>query len=334
MDVVVVGAGISGLLAANWLQKQGWQVLVVDKGRGVGGRMATRRIGSGRCDHGAQFFTARHDEFKAYVADWQEVGLVYHWGLGWSDGSSIAPRQDGHPRYVVKNGMTSLPKHLAQGLDVRLNVTVAELTAVADGWQLNDTDGRQYTSRAILLTSPVPQSLALLQQGGTHLVFEDMMALTAVQYAPCITGLYWVDGSVWLPKPGALQRPEKAVTWIGDNQRKGISPEATLITVQMGPGLSKQLWNSTEEEMDHAMRAPLRRYLADGATFKEVQIKKWRYALPIALHPERHLLANGQPPLAFAGDGFYEPRVEGAALSGLSAARGLHHVLSHETGER
>ena len=42
---IVVGAGISGLLAAHELRNAGWHVTVLDKGRGVGGRMATRRLG-------------------------------------------------------------------------------------------------------------------------------------------------------------------------------------------------------------------------------------------------------------------------------------------------
>ena len=62
---VVVGAGISGLLAAQELTAAGWRVVVLDKGRGVGGRMATRRVGDGTFDHGAQFFTVRGERFLA-----------------------------------------------------------------------------------------------------------------------------------------------------------------------------------------------------------------------------------------------------------------------------
>ena len=39
-EVLVVGAGLAGLRAAADLQAAGRQVLVVDKGRGLGGRLA------------------------------------------------------------------------------------------------------------------------------------------------------------------------------------------------------------------------------------------------------------------------------------------------------
>ncbi|KAI8814198.1 hypothetical protein BJ742DRAFT_786782, partial [Cladochytrium replicatum] len=43
--VVVVGGGLSGLTAARQLLKDGHHAIVLDKGRSVGGRCATRRIG-------------------------------------------------------------------------------------------------------------------------------------------------------------------------------------------------------------------------------------------------------------------------------------------------
>jgi predicted NAD/FAD-dependent oxidoreductase len=52
-DVLIIGAGMSGTAAAE-LSRAGRKLLVVDKGRGVGGRMASRRIGEAVFDHGAQ----------------------------------------------------------------------------------------------------------------------------------------------------------------------------------------------------------------------------------------------------------------------------------------
>jgi renalase len=53
VDVIVIGAGLSGLIAAHTVQANGVRVVVLDKGRGVGGLLATRRTDSGVFDHGA-----------------------------------------------------------------------------------------------------------------------------------------------------------------------------------------------------------------------------------------------------------------------------------------
>ncbi|MCZ2097620.1 MAG: FAD-dependent oxidoreductase [Anaerolineae bacterium] len=114
-DVLVVGAGLAGLMAARTLVEQGARVIVVDKGRSVGGRLATRRIDGGVADHGAQFFTVRDPAFGAFVERWITEGLVFEWSRGWSDGS-LSVTRDGHPRYAVRGGMNALAKHLAKGL--------------------------------------------------------------------------------------------------------------------------------------------------------------------------------------------------------------------------
>ena len=64
MKIAVVGAGLSGLVVAEKLQSVG-TVEVFDKSRGAGGRMSTRYAGDYEFDHGAQYFTARSDAFRA-----------------------------------------------------------------------------------------------------------------------------------------------------------------------------------------------------------------------------------------------------------------------------
>ncbi|MFW5812000.1 MAG: FAD-dependent oxidoreductase, partial [Alkalispirochaetaceae bacterium] len=67
MSIVIIGAGIAGLAAARELTRLGRSVRLLDKGRGVGGRMATRRFAGGRFDTGAQFFSARSRPFRSLL---------------------------------------------------------------------------------------------------------------------------------------------------------------------------------------------------------------------------------------------------------------------------
>ena len=44
IDIVIIGAGMSGIACARALRKAGAPVRLIDKGRGIGGRVATRRV--------------------------------------------------------------------------------------------------------------------------------------------------------------------------------------------------------------------------------------------------------------------------------------------------
>jgi predicted NAD/FAD-dependent oxidoreductase len=326
MDVLIVGAGMAGLVAAQALRKRGLSVLLVDKGRTVGGRLATRRIGPGYADTGAQFFTVRHGQFQAQVAGWLERGLVYVWAHGWASGSG-EPQVDGHPRYAVKGGMNALARDLQGDLPVQFNVKVSALSPVRNGWQVSDAEGRIFASRAVLLTTPVPQALTFVETGRTPMKASDLNALRAIKYTACLAGLYWLDGGAGLPEPGGLQNPTDKVSWAADNQRKGISADATILTVHGSAEYSQAAYRTRDQDALAQLLAELKPWL--GATeVREAQLKRWRYAQATVLHPQRCLVAEGVPPLVFAGDAFQEPRVEGAALSGLTAAEALSGILS------
>lgn len=320
-DVVIVGAGMAGLMAAGALTQAGKTVLLLDKGLGVGGRMSTRRVGGGAADHGAQFFTVRSPEFQEYVSAWVAEGLVFEWSRGWNDGSLMLT-QDGHPRYAVRGGMNALPKRLAQGLPVMTETTVTAVRPYLDGWQI-DIDGRDaIAAPAVLMTAPVPQTLALLGAGQTSIDEDDLAALRAIEYEKCLTAMLLLDRPAGLPAPGAIQRERVNIQWIADNAAKGISPAAPTLTMQASGTYSRQLWDQPDSVIMNAFRVDALAVLG-GAEIVEMQIKRWRFARPLVAYPERTLRLKGQAPLYFAGDAFGGPRVEGAALSGLAAAAAL-----------
>lgn len=222
-DAAVVGAGITGLTAASLLHNSGHSVIVLEKDTIVGGRLATRRMGPGYADHGAQFITVRDDLFASVVGTWQQSGLAYIWSHGWSKGSLDTAKSDGHPRFAVTGGMLQLANHLATPLEqvgiISTNTQVVRLTMEHTGWLVQVANGPSITAHRAILACPAPQTLELLASVNVSLADDDFAVLAAIQYAPCLCGLFWIHGDVRLPESGALQMPGAAVSWIADNKR-------------------------------------------------------------------------------------------------------------------
>ena len=329
VDVLIVGAGLSGLMAARTLLERGHSVQAIDKGRSVGGRLATRRVGeTGLADHGAQFFTVRTATLQSYVDRWRALDLVYVWGTGWSDGSVKRTVSDGHPRYVVRGGMNKLAKHLAQGVDITVDRLVTSVRKTDGGWALDDSDGNTYVGSGLIMTPPMPETLELLTASGLHLGADDDAALRRIRFGPCLCGIHAVNGDVDLPEPGAMQNFQSEVYWVADNQAKGIS-ETTIITSHANAKFSRQNWDASEADIIRALESAVQPYLKEGARIVHTQLKKWPYSVPLTTYPQEYLLAKGTPPLVFAGDAFGgRGRVEGAFVSGLAAGEAMAGALA------
>jgi renalase len=317
---IVVGAGISGLLAASALQREGWDVTVLDKGRGVGGRMATRRVGEGTFDHGAQFFTVRGERFAGLVEGWLGAGVATEWARGFADAYG-RPNEDGHPRYRGTEGMTSIPKYISRGLDVRTGERALRVDDGDDGWEVVCESGLRVAGDALVLGAPVPQALDLTSSGSYTLPDGARRQLEAVSYDPCVALMALLEGPTGVPEPGGMQIKGEPLDWIGDNKRKGIS-EAPCITVHAGPDWSRSHFEDGESEVvDSMISLAGDRLGADLASaVVETSLARWRYSWVTNPHPEPCLVASETPPLLFCGDAFGQPKVEGAALSGFAAA--------------
>lgn len=326
---VIVGAGMSGLLAARTLKQAGIRTIVFDEAREVGGRMSTCRFGDGVFDDGAQFFTVRDTRFAALVAAWQSEDVVAVWSHGFAkpDGSN---NQDGHPRYRGIGGMAAIPTHLARGLDVRTAVRVSAVQHSGGYWLVQMDDGTIVRADALLITSPSEQSVALVNAGGYPLPTLVRAALENIEYTRCIAVLALLDGESNMPEPGGVQYSGdngagEPVWWLAENQRKGISPQASAITIHAGPRFSLENWDRTDDEVVTALIGSV--HLFVGSRVREVRTRRWQYSQPVEPHSEPCLIAAETPPLVFAGDAFGGAKIEGAALSGLAAAEHIRRLL-------
>lgn len=321
-DVLVVGAGMAGLMAARELQRAGRRVVVVDKGRGVGGRLASRRIAAATFDHGAQFITTRDSRFGTLLEKARQEGATEEWCQGFSGAS------DGHARWRGKPAMSGLAKHLAAGLDLHLETTVTALRLMGESWRIDTANGVTFQARAVIMTPPVPQTLATLDAGGLVLDREMRSRLAAIEYERCLAVMAILEAPSRIPPPGGLAPADGPIAWMADNQLKGISGEPA-VTLHATHAFSLEHWDHDRQETGRALLDAAAPWIGSG--IKTFQVHGWRYSKPLHVDKERCVLAYKSPPLILAGDAFAGPRVEGAALSGWAAAE---TILSMESGER
>ena len=313
MRVVVIGAGLAGLMAAQQLHNNGHSVVVLDKGKSPGGRLATRRIGDATLDHGAQFFTVRESEFDHRVQQWVQAGIVREWCTGFSS-------QDGHPRYIGTHGMNGIAKHLAQGLDIHCNTFVFEVTRNEDtSWSTKIDDGTVFQSDALVVTCPLSQAYSLLITA--HVDIPE--ALFTCEYDRTIGLLAVLDGESAVPAPGGVQNPSEPLQFVADNYMKGIS-HIPALTLHFSPAFSEQHWDDDPHALHQLLVRHAQTFLGNSRIV-ESQVKKWRFATPRTPWQERIWQHES---LVIAGDAMSGPKVEGAALSGLAAVNALSALLN------
>ncbi|WP_250031227.1 NAD(P)/FAD-dependent oxidoreductase [Paractinoplanes maris] len=294
MDVVVVGAGIAGLSCARALTEDGARVRVLERGRVVGGRLASKRYDGRYADIGAAYFVADDPGFAAQAQDWESRGMARRW----TDTLRVYPGGEtttGPMRWAAPGGLRSLATDLADGLDVRLSTELGELPADAD---------------AVVLAMPGPQALRLAPPPAVE------AAATAQTWKPVIAAVLTYPAREWGDLRGAFVNGHPALATVcDDGDRRGDG--APVLVAHSTPELAARHLD------DPATAGPL---LADAvgevlalSAQPEVHVHRWTYAQPEPV--DAPYAADGR--IWLCGDAFGRPRVETAWLSGRAVARAL-----------
>ena len=320
LRVAVVGAGLAGLTAARILQDQGHQPIVLEKARGAGGRMATRRQDSWRFDHGAQYFTARDPRFLRHVLAWRERGLVATWNgrIGVVEDDRIRAAPEGTERLVAVPGMSAVCRDMmAELADCRFQWPVRHAAFDGGKWQLRATDGRVIEADALLVTMPPEQARELLAGTPAHEACSE--ALDPLDMRPCWALMAVLDQSLLADWDAAFVN-QGALGWICSQAAKPGRPAAQAWVFHATPEWSQEhLEHSAEQVADLLLEAALALPGAAPVQAEFALAHRWRFALPD--NPLDHgCLWFDRYHLGLAGDWCAGSRVEGAYLSGTAAA--------------
>ncbi|MCC5609126.1 NAD(P)/FAD-dependent oxidoreductase [Nostoc sp. CHAB 5834] len=339
-DIAVIGAGMSGLVCAQQLSQAGYSVLVVEKSRGLGGRLATRRLHGTCADHGACYLKPKGELFGRFV----EILRSRHILEVWTDtvyelttGAALSEPKNRSPRYVAPEGMSAIAKSLAPGLEILLNQRVVAITPTPENsWRLTlESSNEELAAKALVVAIPAPQAVMLLEplgESGLDAVFLDN--LRSVEFYASISAIAgYSRTSQPLPQWKALTFVDDAdLAWIGLDSSKRRNPQQPHFVVQSSADFAQRHLESQDlQPVGQLMlqRAAESLSLPWLNTPEWMQVHRWRYAFPSRPWHEAFLSAGTPLPLVCCGDWCGGNLAEGAMLSGLAAADEINHHLHH-----
>ncbi|MEW9672232.1 NAD(P)/FAD-dependent oxidoreductase [Ammoniphilus sp. 3BR4] len=320
--IIVVGGGLAGIMAASTLQEKGIKdILIVEEGSVIGGRMATKGIGKGRFDYGAQFFTVRSPRLQLQAEEWLGKGWIKRW-FG-----------DAYPRYTSMDGMQSLAAKLAEGLPLRLETKVKAVREARDGLEVELESREKLLADGVILTPPAPSTQVILRNGGISFQQGDLPLLLEQKFNPCFVALLQYSKSTKLEYPGHLDQGITAeIERIVDHEKKGISPVAA-VSVYMTGEWSRANFEKTDEQILDSILEVAGSHLAMEGPI-EKQLMRWNYAEAVHIARKPFLDGGLSHPLLIAGDAYLSKedpagrtRLESAFLSGVSAGEEMGKKL-------
>lgn len=285
-DVVVVGAGVSGLTLGRLLEEEGQRVLLLDKGRGPGGRVASKTLEGSLLDTSTNEVSSADREVMTMLARFA--------GARWEP----QPGEGGHrwefaepARGVMQGFSGTLPiqhtfvSHLVQERNNRIGV-------VRHGF------GEPVWARRVVLTAPVPQAQAIIAHSDFVLDYD----LDAVDYRKRQVLLAVFDGDG--------QMPDSAwSTDMIDRIRYRPRPDG-MLGVEV---FASEAWSEATWDQD-ATISQGRLLLEMGSLFDTARVwgstmMRWRYAAPHTPYPEYFWSHPEVPGLYLAGDAFGQDTV-------------------------
>lgn len=343
-DVAIIGAGLAGLTCAQQLHQAGYSVVVLEKSRGVGGRVATRRLHDTCADHGVRYLEPQGKLSQQLIERLLQRDILQAWNDTIYELKPTTPESvvtsHSHPsqltRYVAPEGMTTVAKFLATGLEIWLSRRVQAITPTAEQtWHLtldrmNEALG-ELTAGAVVVAIPAPQALMLLEPlAETGLPPEFLSNLRSVEFDPCLSVMagYSVDLPLPIWKACTLSE-DSNLAWIGFDSSKRTDAQKPIFVLQSTAEFAKLYLDAEdlnlagEQLLSHAAKW-LIPWLNTPNWF---QVHRWRYAFP--RHPlnQEYLDARGQLPLVCCGDWCGGNLIESAMNSGLVAAVQINSQL-------
>lgn len=334
--VAVIGAGIAGAACARALSRSGHGVQVVDKSRGAGGRLATRRLEwldsqnqqrIARFDHGASAFMASGSAFRKFCADASRTGGLTPWQPTLALGSR--PLGDAGPLFLPQPDMPSLCRGLLRNIPTTWCFAVDRLLRRESGWQV-EAAGQVLPGHfdAVVLALPPAQAAPLLAPHRSDWAQRASIALMQ----PCWT-LMGVARRMAEDPQWDVARPEQGpLAWVMRQDarpgRERSTDEAHWVAHACS-SWSRQHLEQPAEWVLARLQCAMQDWLGEPIDWQHAVVHRWRYATPHASGTvrERPLWWESARGLGVCGDFLGGVGVEGAWQSAQALSEAMRRDL-------
>jgi len=284
-ETAVIGAGLAGLSCARALSAAGRPAVLYERSRGVGGRCATRRVHGQPVDHGAAFLHGSDEGFLTEVRALPGVTVLDGWPRR-IEGSgppclpkAFLPREH---RLAYAEGLTAFPKHVARGLDLRLQSLVEALVPAPGGVAIRIEGGASAVAASVVLAVPPPTALRLMAplagEGREAAAIGALLGMIGSQ--ACLTVLAGYEPGA--PRPSwDVTYPEDSaiVQMISHDSSKREAPRFTVLVIQARPCWSRVHIESAEASWSAGLIEEAARLVGDWAGRPAwVEAHRWRFA--------------------------------------------------------
>jgi predicted NAD/FAD-dependent oxidoreductase len=273
MNIVIIGAGLSGLIAAQLLSRKNLNVIIIEKSKGIGGRLATRRINNESFDHGTSFF---NEQFSKELISFDEKLKPF------------IKKVDDH--FYFEGGMNQLGKKLAEGLEIKKMCRIINLK-FNHQWELTSLDQEILHADKIILAIPMPQASELLKSCDKYL-YEKTLPLN---YSKALVGLFNVKNNL---------RIKKENDSLVCQSKKNLALNGIVYYFEN---------EKAEKYFDEPDSVVLEQMIQELSPLEIIssELKKWRYSKPIHILDEPYL-KNKSENLFIIGDSFLNGQLIGA----------------------
>lgn len=305
--IAIVGAGIAGATLARRLVDAGHEVVIFEKSRGTGGRLAAARLGESSVDLGAPILEAQSEAFATWLGAQQASGLVVPWNT--QVGAFASSRQPEARSFWLGGGRNSaLTRGLLAGATLHTETRVGVIWSDAQGVLLRDEQGEAlgYFDSAVC-AAPAPQAVPLLEAvprfaqraRQAHTEASWVLLLELQQLPQRLEGLGMVVGD-----HPAMQRI------IVESAKPGRT--GSIVKLEMRADWSEARLDADRDVLLSEIQALFSDWCGEPVAVSHTRIHRWLYSRSVQPEPVQGALWDAHLAIGACGDWIAAQGVEGS----------------------